>query len=400
MKILLGGVPLGCDNIGDEAIIGCVVKLLRGICPDAELAVCTREREKTARLLGVKTVPLYGFPPHPDWRGFANEVRKFDCYIWFGATGLSDYPECALRLLDLAHRAGVMTVVWGVGMNSRLNPAFYRVGGKKRRLLRLLSLLSLYLADWVTIYEAWLSRRTRAHIRRSLSRCALVVLRGEESVREVERCGFARAAAGADSAILQQSAAAPPLKPEPGTTRIGFCISAQNAVRDLAGVRQLWDELLVRPEIRIVLIPMNPRTDRPLMLALAAGTLHPERVACLESDLPEDVQACAGECRLVVGSRLHLLILAANAGVPGLGIERGGKIADFLKAFGRRPSGSVEECDFKALRGEILELLARPEEELRAETQAVMRGMRERLERASELLRRVLEEEEALSENF
>ena len=53
MKILLGGVPLGCDNIGDEAIIACVVKLLRGLFPAAELTVSTREPEKTAKLLGI-----------------------------------------------------------------------------------------------------------------------------------------------------------------------------------------------------------------------------------------------------------------------------------------------------------------------------------------------------------
>jgi len=28
MKILLGGIPLGCDNIGDEAIIAGVVGML------------------------------------------------------------------------------------------------------------------------------------------------------------------------------------------------------------------------------------------------------------------------------------------------------------------------------------------------------------------------------------
>ena len=31
MKILLGGVPFGCDNIGDEAILASVIGLVRGI---------------------------------------------------------------------------------------------------------------------------------------------------------------------------------------------------------------------------------------------------------------------------------------------------------------------------------------------------------------------------------
>ena len=104
MRILLGGVPLGCDNIGDEAIVGCVVDLLRRLVRGAEITVCTRDGEGTAARLGVAVAPLYGFGDSPDLRGFAELVRRHDVYIWFGATGLSDYPEIALRLL----RASVM----------------------------------------------------------------------------------------------------------------------------------------------------------------------------------------------------------------------------------------------------------------------------------------------------
>ena len=71
MKILLGGVPLGCDNIGDEAIVGCVVGLLRKLVPDAGITVCTRDGAGTAARLGVATSPLYGFGDDPDLRGFA-----------------------------------------------------------------------------------------------------------------------------------------------------------------------------------------------------------------------------------------------------------------------------------------------------------------------------------------
>ena len=389
MKILLGGVPLGCDNVGDEAIITCVVQLLREIVPEAELTVSTREEEKTARLLNVRTVPLFGFPPEPAWEGFKTEVRRHDVYLWFGATGLSDYPESALRLLDIAQGAGVKTIVWGVGMNSQLNPAFYKAGGKRLKLLRLLTLCSLKLADLVKVYEESLCRRTRKHIRRTLEKCALVVLRDGESVSELKRCGIRSAVTGADTAILLKSAP-PPLAVAPESKRIGFCISAQNAVQDLEGIRQLWNSLLERSDVNLVLIPMNPKTDRKLMLEIASGAAHPERVECLERDLPAEVQACAGQCRLVVSSRLHLLILAANAGVPGLGIERGSKIANFLKAFGRNSSGSVENCDLEELRRQIFELLDRPPEEARQEIEKVMSSLRARLDAAAELLRQAL----------
>ena len=55
MKILLGGVPFGCDNIGDEAILASVIGVFRRICPPAELVVCTGDREGTERTFGLKT---------------------------------------------------------------------------------------------------------------------------------------------------------------------------------------------------------------------------------------------------------------------------------------------------------------------------------------------------------
>ena len=390
MKILLGGVPLGCDNIGDEAIIGSVVDLLHRLFPDAELTVCTRDREGTGKRLEVETAPLYGFDADPDLHGFAELAKRHDAYIWFGATGLSDYPETAIRLLRAARLAGVPSIIWGVGMNSRLNPAFYRAGGRKRQFLQLASRCCFGLVDFVSYYENRLCRRTMRRIRRELAACRLVVLRDAPSVREVAKCGFASAVEGADTAILQRAAAEPPLPELPDIVRIGFCISEQSVVRNLDGVRKLWDELLEEPAYRVVLIPMNPVTDRRLMLKLAADCRHRGRIECLESSDPAVVQACAGQCRVLVSSRLHLLILGANAGTPGVGIERGSKITNWLAEFGETPAGTVESCDFSGVRERVERFLAQHDAEVRAKVREVTDAMHRRLDAAAELLRRTL----------
>ena len=57
MRILLGGIPLGCDNVGDEAIIAGVVKMLKESIPGVELTVATADAS-TAALLGVSVVPV------------------------------------------------------------------------------------------------------------------------------------------------------------------------------------------------------------------------------------------------------------------------------------------------------------------------------------------------------
>ena len=414
LRILLGGVPLGCDNIGDEAIVACVVKLLRSVLPECELTVCTRKPEETASLLKVRTVPLYGFGPNPDWKGFEAEVHRQDAYLWFGATGLSDYPETALRLLEMARRNGVKTLVWGVGMSAELNPAFYRAGGRRRGLLRFLTCLSLGFIDWVALYEHWLVSRTRKHVGRELQKCRLVMLRDRDSQVEMRRCGFTEALVGAvlaaevvsvavpseaeaSVAILLESSATSPLPPSENV-RIGFCISAQRAVKSLDGIVELWNNILDDNKMNIILMPMNPVTDKKLMLELSTRVKGPERIECLETASPSAVQACVAQCRAVVSSRLHLLIFAANAGVPFIGIDRGGKITTWMHLFGREPVGSVENCDFAEIRRQLAEVLSTPPAVERERIQRVVAQMRSRLGECAKAMRGLFFQEQPQDE--
>ena len=142
MRILLGGIPLGCDNIGDEAIIAGVVGMLKETLPGVELTVATND-PATAAALGVGVVPPFGFLDI-GFDGFAAEAKRHDAYIWCGATGLSDYPHVALTLMEIAQREGVATFIWGVGMDDELNPVFFKPHGRRLALLRLLGLVGAY----------------------------------------------------------------------------------------------------------------------------------------------------------------------------------------------------------------------------------------------------------------
>ena len=326
MKILLGGIPLGCDNIGDEAIIAGVVKMLKESVPGVELTVATND-PATAQLLGVEVVPPFGFAGTP-LDGFAAAVRGRDAYIWCGATGLSDYPDVALDLLEMAQREGVATFVWGVGMDDELNPVFFRAHGKRRLLLQCLGLV-----DW---YERRLRARLARRIAAILPRCRGAWLRDPESAAMLATMGFAGAKVAADSAILLDEST----NHEPRTTNheprtLGLCISTQRQVADLAGLKGLLSDVR-SAGWKIVGIPMNPKTDRALLGKLG--------VECIPGSTPEAVMAAAAECDVVLTSRLHLLILAANAGTPGLGIARGSKLANWLANFGRSVEGSVYDC--------------------------------------------------------
>jgi len=339
MKILLGGIPLGCDNIGDEAIIAGVVGMLKESLPDVRLTVATADAS-TAALLGVDVVPPFGFAGH-GLDGFAAAVRAHDAYIWCGATGLSDYPHVALDLLQIAQDAGVPTYVWGVGMDDELNPVFFRAQGRRRLALR-----GLGLVGW---YERRLRARLAARIAAILPRCRGVWLRDPQSAAALAALGFGDARVTADSAILL----APPARREPraadrGPRTLGLCISTQRPVADLSGVRRLIADVRASGA-RVLGIPMNPRTDRALLERLG--------VDCIAGATPAAVMAAAARCDVVLSSRLHLLILAANVGTPGLGIARGSKLANWLANFGRTVEGSVSDCDWDRVTAHVLAAL-------------------------------------------
>lgn len=325
MNILLGGIPLGCDNIGDEAIIACVVKMLKESLPGVRLTVATND-PATAERLGVDVVPVFGFLD-VGFRGFADEVRRHDAYVWCGATGLSDYPHVGLGLLEIAQKAGVPTFVWGVGMDDELNPVFFKAAGKRRALLRLFGLVG-----W---YERRLRERLARRIARVLPRCRGVWLRDPQSAAMLSSMGFKDAKVAADSAILLQSREPQAANRRPRT--LGLCISTQRQVADLDGVRRLIAAVRSAGG-RVVGIPMNAKTDRALLEWLG--------VECIPGTTPEAVVEAASECDVVLSSRLHLLILAANAGTPGIGIARGSKLANWLANFGQSVAGSVYDCDW------------------------------------------------------
>ena len=341
MKILLGGIPLGCDNIGDEAIIACVVKMLKESIPGVELTVATAD-PSTAANLGVNVVPVFGFLD-VGFRGFADEVRHHDAYMWCGATGLSDYPHVALELVEIAQREGVPTFVWGVGMDDELNPVFFKAAGKRRALLRLFGL--------VGTYERFLRARLARRLARDLPRCRGVWVRDPQSAVLLASMGFPGAGVAADTAILLDSPPEPrTTNHEPRTTSheprtLGLCISTQRQVADLDGVRRLIAAVRAAGA-RVVGIPMNVKTDRALLERLG--------VECIPGTTPEAVVEAAAECDVVLSSRLHLLILAANAGTPGLGIARGSKLANWLSNFGQTVVGSVYDCDWDKVTERVL----------------------------------------------
>jgi len=209
------------------------------------------------------------------------------------------------------------------------------VHGKKR-----LVLAALGLAGW---YERRLRRKLRDRISTPLPRCKGLWLRDPQSAYMLAECGYPNAGVAADTAMLLASSFHQTPKPANSKT-LGLCISTQRQVADLAGLERLIAAVRASGA-KVLGIP----TDRALLERLG--------VECIPGTTPEAVMEAASQCDVVLSSRLHLLILAANAGTPGLGIARGSKLANWLSNFGRSVEGSVYDCDWGKVTEHVLAAL-------------------------------------------
>lgn len=396
MRILLAGVPFGCENVGDEAILECAVGIFREVCPEATITASTNDPERTATRLGIETCRLLGFFNDVSEEETRSIIGAHDVFVWCGATGLSDYPHVTPVLLQIAQSLGKKTILWGVGMNDELNPAFHRVKpGRSKKLLSLATRATLGTVDAITIEEARRDARSRRIIADSLNQADLVILRDTQSKAEVLRSGVTREVhVGADSAIRLQPDTLETMALAPGVLallqsdvpKIGLCVSAQAAITKERELAMCLDELAAETGAHIVAIPMNPLTDSALMARLVGRMTHRECITVLTGEYqPAEILAIASRMSVVVSSRLHLLILSAIVRVPIVGIARGSKVDNFLAHFGLVPVGSVDDCDFDALKREVTRLLRAPEE-YQARAGVVQAEGLERLEFAKTLL--------------
>ena len=255
MKIILGGVPFGSGNIGDEAILNCVIGIFRRNFPEAHLAVATFNQEATAEKFNLETLPAFGFDRNCSMRDFRKTVKKFDMFVWAGGTGLSDYPQIGADLLENAQKMGLKTVIWQVGMNREFNPEYFQLHG---RILKFTELFGI-----TGCLERQMEKRIRERLQVCVSRCDLIALRDQPSLIELHNSGeFPAAVFGADSVILQGASEGELLPPDAMNRRsVGICIAEKLNKRKFQQAVDFLRHLQITENVRLVLrIPRRQGT--------------------------------------------------------------------------------------------------------------------------------------------
>ncbi|MBE6403197.1 MAG: polysaccharide pyruvyl transferase family protein [Lentisphaeria bacterium] len=378
MKIILGGVPFGSGNIGDEAILKCAVRIFRRNFPEAHLAAATFAPESAVSSLQVEKLPPFGFDHAYSMRDFRKVARRFDMFVWAGGTGLSDYPQIGADLLENAQKLGLKTVIWQVGMNREFNPEYFQLHGRALKISELFGITG-YL-------ERQMEKRIRERLQICVSRCDLIALRDQPSLIELHNSGeFPAAVYGADSVILQEASAGELLKPDAEDRRsVGVCIAEKLNKRKFQQAVDFFRHLQITENVRLVFIPMS-ENDRKLMQPLAEQLNPALDNVFIDCTQPEDIQNVVKGCSLLLSGRLQLTIMGLNALVPGIGIANSSKIANCLNMFGLPVFNNQSVIDFDQLYEECVRWLNTPDFADRAKD--VRNRMLKRLEQCESQLK-------------
>lgn len=295
MRLVVSGY-YGFGNAGDEAILSAMVAALRRREPALELVVISGNPAETSRRHGVRSIS----------RGHIGVVRalmRSDGLVSGGGGLLQDRTSTR----SLLYYAGVMLLA--VTLRRPMYVYAQGIGPLTGRLGRAVAGLALRRASYVSV-------------------------RDQASLDEVRALG-ADAEVAADPAI-----GLTPLPPRATSDRPTIVV----AVRPAPGWAQLEEAFVAALRKlgeghRLTFVAMQPAQDGPLAIRLAAR-VGPYTTVADYADLDE-LREHIGSAALVIGMRLHALILAATAGVPFVAVPYDPKVEAFAAALKQPVAATV-----------------------------------------------------------
>ena len=369
-RILLAGAPFGRNHIGEEALVECMVNLLRELRPDAEIWVSTDDQAATRKKLDVMTYPLFGFdPPGFDPVSMRQGIRDSDAFIWSSATGLSAASNVPLELLQHAIDLGKTTAVFCTAMNDEPAPALdERRPNKQHILFDLLKQLTFGRIDLGEAFERKRIEATHSTMKRTLPKTNLVILRDAQSKAQLSQIlGETAAIHLASDPVI--TLACPDIDRcrfpdatlrclERNQPKIGLCLSADPVAKHMSALQERFGQLISERGVKLVGIPANPLIDTAFLNEFRQGLTHPNEMHIIEGTYePDEINAAISRMDVVVSSRLPLLTLASITLTPFVGIGGGAQVTEFTGQFGLPDLGNVEELDVGQLSDEILRLM-------------------------------------------
>ncbi|MFP5501530.1 MAG: polysaccharide pyruvyl transferase CsaB, partial [Candidatus Sericytochromatia bacterium] len=348
-RIVLSGY-YGFHNLGDEAILAAIVEQLRALDPTVQLTALSGDPAYTRARLGISAVHRLDLP------GIARAFAGADCFVSGGGsllqdvTGLGSVPYY-LGLVKLAQWMGLKTMFLGQGIGPlRHASSRMMVGAVARK------------ADVLAVRDA-ASRDLLARCGVEPGRIALTA----DPVLALSPAAPERVDALWSAIGLEAGRPVVAVAIRPWATWFERQLKAFSAV--LAQQADAWGA-------QILLLPFHRPDDDGLHeeLAYCLATRpegHRPHVATLQAPVePEEMLGLLGRVDLLVGMRLHALIMAATAATPALGLVYDPKVTAFCQLAGFPTVESVTALEDSERLGELLAGMW----ERRAETRQALEG--------------------------
>jgi len=311
----------GYDNLGDEAILEQIVGELASFNPLAQIVILSNSPDETARLYGTQAANRW------DLAKFITLMQSTKLFISGGGGLFQDVRNLNSILfygtqMTLARLAGAKVMVYAQG-----------VGPLKSAMARLLTERFFRQASAITVRDAQ-SQKLLGSWGIGAEQTADLVWRLKKSPLPAEfQSDFEKVAAGrADPSLLIGLS----LRPSPNFTKEDMQILAQVLIENLPDQSEL------------LLLPLQADRDKAILEAFyqycQAANLKATFLNTDHLKQPSHWLSLMERFDLVIGMRLHALIMALKAGKPVIGIPYDPKVSDLLQTFAQ-PSFNLGKAE-------------------------------------------------------
>jgi len=293
MRVLLSGY-YGFGNLGDEALLEVIAARLRARFPSVALDVLSATPQRTARHLGIEATARW------DWRAIRASIARADVVLSGGGGLLQD----ATSFRSLLYYAGIVREA---------------VRAKRKTMIFAQSIGPLDL--WGRIVVRRFCRGvTRATVRDARSRDMLATLLPGVPVEHTADPVFLYDLPKEDVDLSAEG-----LGPESGAYAV-VSVRKVPGLKDVVPIlARSVDRLTERHGVRVAFLPLGGVLDAEASTEIIRACSSAP-VLLPECALPK-AAAILRSARVVVGMRLHALVLAAQFGVPFLALAYDPKVA-------------------------------------------------------------------------
>ncbi|MCL5104020.1 MAG: polysaccharide pyruvyl transferase CsaB [Armatimonadetes bacterium] len=317
-RIVISGY-YGFGNTGDEAVLAGILATFKQVGIDAEVTVLSADPARTMAE-HPNVISIHRYSP----AALIKAIHGADLLISGGGSLFQDVTSARsvryyLFVLQLAHLLGRKSMIYAQGVGPLVRPGI------------------------------------RSAVARTLNRVSVITVRDPESKALLEEIDVkrppVRLSADPSFMIEPDLDTADRIIDEAGLTGkpvIGVSLrpwkeTGQWLRHATRGIEEACAQLGVTPAI----IPMQEAEDVPMCETIKGG------VTLRGGGRPRVIKGIISRCGLVVGMRLHALILATGEGVPFVPIVYDPKVASFASVVSRVDSVDIDSLEAEPLRDVI-----------------------------------------------